>query len=118
MKIIMVLYIIFLFVLLTPSILFKIPKKGNKWTVAFIHGFIFAVIFQLTHKLVKKISHKEHLSLYTDENCNIPFATPKKRLPRGVKRGVYYHNPDRHRCVGPATFGDHLDASGNLISKI
>jgi hypothetical protein len=46
------LYVVFLFVLLTPAILVRLPPKGNKWTVALVHGVIFSVILLLTNHFV------------------------------------------------------------------
>ena len=62
MNIIMFVYTIILFILLTPSILFKLPKKGNKWTIAFIHGVIFAIIYHFTYKMFHKCENKENFS--------------------------------------------------------
>jgi hypothetical protein len=46
------LYVVFLFVLLTPAILVRLPPKGNKWTVALVHGVLFSVILLLTNNFV------------------------------------------------------------------
>jgi len=56
----MIIYTIILFVLLTPSIIVRLPKKGNKYTVALVHGLIFAIIYHITHKMVNDIGDKEH----------------------------------------------------------
>jgi len=32
-----------LFFLLTPGILLRLPSNGSKWTVALVHGVVFAV---------------------------------------------------------------------------
>jgi len=37
-------FVVFLFVLLTPGILLRLPPKGNKYTVALVHGLVFAVV--------------------------------------------------------------------------
>jgi hypothetical protein len=39
--------VVALFVLLTPSIIVRLPPKGNKFTVALVHGIIFTVILKL-----------------------------------------------------------------------
>ena len=57
MSVIMFIYAALLFFLLTPAILFRIPPNGNKYTVAIVHALIFALIWQLTHKWVWKITH-------------------------------------------------------------
>ena len=48
----MFLYTVLLFVLLTPAILVRLPPKGNKWTVALVHGLIFSAILHLSHRFV------------------------------------------------------------------
>jgi hypothetical protein len=48
----MFIYIVLLFVFLTPAILVRLPPNGNKWTVAFVHGIIFAIVYHFTHKLI------------------------------------------------------------------
>ena len=37
-------FVVLLFVLLTPGILLRLPPKGNKYTVAVVHGLVFAVV--------------------------------------------------------------------------
>lgn len=56
MNLFVFLYIVFLFVLLSPSILFRIPPNGSKMMVALAHGVIFAIILCLTHKCVHRMS--------------------------------------------------------------
>jgi hypothetical protein len=45
-------YIVALFVALTPGILLRLPKKGSNFTVAAVHAIIFAVIFYFTAKTI------------------------------------------------------------------
>jgi len=54
---ILILYTVLLFVLLTPAILVRLPPNGNKWTVAFVHGLIFALVYHFTHHFVLKLSY-------------------------------------------------------------
>jgi hypothetical protein len=49
-------YVAVLFFLLTPNILLRLPPKGSKYTVAFIHAIVFSLIFHYTHRLVWNIS--------------------------------------------------------------
>jgi hypothetical protein len=101
----MIIYMIILFVLLTPSILFRFPKKGNKWTVAFVHGILFAIIFRLTHKMVHTFNHKkEHFTVYSDSICNNIVESPIKTIPLDDKKGLYFK--DKDHCSGPHTIGD------------
>jgi hypothetical protein len=46
------LYLALLFVVLTPGVLLSLPPGGSKLTVAVVHGIVFAVVYQLTHKAV------------------------------------------------------------------
>ena len=50
--ILMSLYMFFLFFILTPGILLKLPPTGSKITVALVHGAVFTLVFYLTHKMV------------------------------------------------------------------
>lgn len=52
---ILILYTTLLFFILTPSVIVRLPSKGNKWTVALIHGLIFAVIYYITSDFVMKL---------------------------------------------------------------
>lgn len=52
MSVLVSLYAAVLFFLLTPAILLRLPKNGNKFTVAGVHALVFALIFHFTHKLV------------------------------------------------------------------
>ena len=53
-------YVTLLFFILTPSVLLRLPPKGNRYTVAFVHALVFAAIFHFTHKFVKNMNHKEN----------------------------------------------------------
>jgi hypothetical protein len=46
------LYMVLLFVLLTPGILLSLPPKGSKWTVAIVHALVFTTVWCFTYKLV------------------------------------------------------------------
>jgi len=52
----MILYTVLLFVLLTPGILVRLPPSGNKWTVAFVHGLIYSLIYYFTHNFIMRLS--------------------------------------------------------------
>jgi hypothetical protein len=58
MNLLMILYIVALFFVLTPGILLTLPKGGSKCTVAFVHAIVFAVIFHLTAKTVSQMIMK------------------------------------------------------------
>jgi hypothetical protein len=52
MNMYMSLYLVFLFVVLTPGILLTIPPKGSKLVVAVVHGLVFALVYCLTKDFV------------------------------------------------------------------
>lgn len=52
MNIFMALYMLLLFVILTPSMFLRIPSSGSKTTVSFVHGALFVFVWWLTHKWV------------------------------------------------------------------
>ena len=52
MSVVMALYIVVLFVVLTPGVFVKLPPKAGKLTVALTHAVVFAVVYQLTHRFV------------------------------------------------------------------
>jgi len=49
MTIVHFLITVVLFVLLTPGILVRLPRKGSKWTVAIVHGIVFAVVMHVVY---------------------------------------------------------------------
>ena len=49
-------YAALLFFILSPSVFLRLPPKGGKFTVAAVHGIVFALIFHFTHKLVWQMS--------------------------------------------------------------
>jgi hypothetical protein len=56
-----------LFFLLTPNVLLRLPKNGNKYMVAGVHAVVFAVTLYLGHMLMR------HMNLmrdgFTNEDC-------------------------------------------------
>ena len=50
----MALFIVFLFVVLTPGVYLTIPRRGQKITVAVVHGLLFALVLYITHKFIFK----------------------------------------------------------------
>lgn len=79
MNITLTLFIIALFVLLTPGILLRLPKNGNKWTVALVHGLIFALILQFTMKFILVLS--VNLEGMADISGNLQEAAEKEDMP-------------------------------------
>ena len=56
-----------IFFALTPGILFTIPNKSSKKTVALVHALIFAIIFYFTHKLIWNTTEGFDSDTYTKE---------------------------------------------------
>ena len=50
----MTLFVAVLFFVLTPGVLVSLPSKGSLYTKAAVHALVFAVLFKLTHKAVRK----------------------------------------------------------------
>ena len=42
------LYLVFLFYVLTPNVLLRIPPNGSKHVVALVHAVIFALVYYYT----------------------------------------------------------------------
>jgi hypothetical protein len=42
------LYIVFLFYVLSPNVLLRIPPNGSKHVVALVHAVVFAVVYYYT----------------------------------------------------------------------
>jgi hypothetical protein len=42
------LYIVFLFYVLSPNVLLRIPPNGSKHVVAFVHAVVFAIAYYYT----------------------------------------------------------------------
>ena len=82
MNLFMNLYMVLLFVLLTPGILLTLPKGGKKLTVAIVHGIVFVVVYYFTHMTVWGLTEgfqsrapSSSFNLFTP--TNITFSAPK-----------------------------------------
>jgi hypothetical protein len=83
------LYVVFLFVLLTPAILVRVPPKGNKWTVALVHGVIFSVILLLTNHFVSGFSKiLEGNTSMTDTSNNIVGTTTTDTTTTDISNNI------------------------------
>ena len=49
----MFVYVVVLFVVLTPGILLRLPPGGSKLTVAVVHGIVFALITSFFYRTVQ-----------------------------------------------------------------
>jgi hypothetical protein len=57
-SVLMTLFTAVLFVALVPGVLVTLPPGGSKLVVAFTHGVLFALLYQLTHKAVWKLVNR------------------------------------------------------------
>lgn len=77
MKIITALFAGLLFFLLSPNILLRLPKNGNKFTVAGVHAVVFTFVLyffnSFFHRLVGGImdSNREGMKTYSDDTCEM-----------------------------------------------
>jgi hypothetical protein len=51
-------YLAVLFFILTPAVMLRLPKKGDKYTVAAVHAIVFAIILHFSAKIVMNFSRK------------------------------------------------------------
>ena len=47
--------IVFLFFVLTPGVYLTIPRRGSKWTVALVHGVLFALVLYIANNFIFKV---------------------------------------------------------------
>jgi len=82
----------FLFFIISPGILLRLPKNGNKYTVGAVHAVVFAVILYLTSRLFLKVRE----GVYTGFKYSFDDAKINMKV-NGI--GKYYHH---YRCgTGP-----------------
>ena len=65
-----------LFFILTPGILLRLPPKGNKYTVAVVHGIVLVLLLFLAGKYFSK--NLEGIK----NNKNIEYQPPKREEQR------------------------------------
>jgi len=58
MNLLFSLYIVALFVALTPGVLLKLPKGGSKVTVAVVHGLVLATVLYFTYEMVQSVTYE------------------------------------------------------------
>ena len=71
MSLLVILFSAILFFVLTPGVLLRLPKNGDKFTVAGVHAVVFALVFGLTHKLVWRLGTRLRLEGMEDK-VNLP----------------------------------------------
>lgn len=86
MHILMILFTAALSFLISPGIVFTLPKGGSKLTIGLTHALVFAVLYELTEKTVEHILSK--YESYTDYSPST-FAGQRRDFPDSpfVKNG-------------------------------
>jgi hypothetical protein len=84
-------YASFLFFILSPTILFRIPSKNSKYVVAAVHAVIFGLIFYFTYKLIPqdyKEGYKEGastgLALQSYNNQQVEEKEAKEKVKQKI----------------------------------
>jgi len=98
----MIIFTILLFVLLTPSVLVRLPKKGNKYTVAFVHGLLFAIIYHFTHKFFSKNVDNDNFRIYDGSGCKIDkvkWGPNRNNIPDTNSGSISFFRAGDGNCV-------------------
>jgi hypothetical protein len=102
-KIMMLLYIVVLFVVLTPGILLTLPPKGSKLVVAIVHAIIFAIILHFTYKQIKHLI-REGFTGGPIPDCSKASPTKFCTCPSG-----YQYLVDNNTCIPSEGFSGYED---------
>lgn len=89
MNLFVALYAGVLFYLLTPNILLRLPQKGSKQMVAFVHAIVFALVLFLTTKFVWMLS-----------SSVVAMLTPKPQTQEGLPGNKCDTNTDCNTGAG------------------
>ena len=74
MNLVVAIYMVLLFFVLTPGILLSLPSGSSKKVVALTHGVVFVLVWWLTHKYVWSLSMK--LEGYENKPTKKPTDSP------------------------------------------
>ena len=83
-NVLMTVFVVLLFIILTPGILFSLPNTGSIKIKALLHGILFALLYYIMHK-----------TLSVERFASHPPA------PRGPCPGGYTQTPDGVSCTIP-----------------
>ena len=86
MDLLMSLFIVVLFVALTPGVLVTLPTKGSKLTVAIVHGLVFAVVYHFMHKLIVSYLYEGFATRRVVRSSRPQVAAAGRPRPRVVSR--------------------------------
>jgi hypothetical protein len=89
MNLLMGLFVGVLFVVLTPGVLVRIPKRGKPLTVALVHGLVFAVIFHFTAKMLYNAGYIEGFQ------GQIPLSAEAEKIARRLGGDTSLRTPER-----------------------
>jgi len=78
-----------LFVVLTPGVLVRIPKRGKPLTVALVHGLVFAVIFHFTAKMLYNAGYIEGFQ------SQVPLSAEAEKIARRLGEDASLRTPER-----------------------
>lgn len=102
------LYLIILFVVFSPGILFSV--SSSKWVRVFTHGFLFSVAWLLTHRTVNNIwnqSVREGATEVIDPYSQTPYvkfdSPPPLPIPTTQQTGSMKCHADHKFCVTTQT---------------
>jgi hypothetical protein len=106
------LYVVFLFFVLTPAILVRLPPKAGKFTVAGVHAVVFALVLHFTGKMVWNFSRS--LEGF-QEGLSIPENMFFSGCKSNMMGGSPFSDKEGRNPVGPATYksGDPLYCVGD-----
>jgi len=85
MSLLVILFSAVLFFVLTPGILLRLPKNGDKFTVAGVHAIVFALVYGLTHKFVWRLGAKlklEGLDTMNGASSSSSTSSPQTNKPK------------------------------------
>ena len=78
------LFVIVLFVVLTPNVLLRLPPKGGKWTVAIVHGLVFAFILHFSYMYYFKNREGAETMPTTMPTTTMPTTTMPTTMPTAM----------------------------------
>lgn len=86
MNVPMTVYVGLLFYVLLPGVLVSLPRKGSKMIVALTHAVIFALVLQLTYKLVWKLVSQYGMDGFQDASGAKPPTSSTTTTTSRVKQ--------------------------------
>jgi hypothetical protein len=110
MQLIKSLFLISLFIVLTPGIFLTLPKKGSKLTVAVVHGLIFAVVYHFTYKAMSHHLYEGFATKPKAKATPTPAASPYDSATSTVKVAMQANS------VTAAALQKAIDAANKIVT--